>query len=289
MYIDLLEKLLKYSITELFEDVKLKVLGFPYKCKFLGFREKNKLSIKESSLNFSMVTYDGKVAHFEFKKEYNYNDIYKFLMYSSILIYENKDDYELTVIYPKKIKKIIDSINFTSLRFMYNTVFLNDFNGDKILAKTKKRISSGKKINEYYYLNLALLPYMKSNKEKINLAIDALKVINKLQNKKKNSIMIILICLVETFLDESDVERLVKEVRMYKVGKILYEEGRKAGINESLQNMSSSTLNKGKHEAKIEVASEMIKFNEPIEKIIRYTGLDKYTIDSIYYNLRKLD
>ena len=88
-----------------------------------------------------MIAKDKKIVHFEFKKEYFYNDIYKFLVYSSFLIYENKDDFELILVYPRKARKIVKSMAFTSLRFVYTDVYLDCFNGDKLLMKLAAKAS----------------------------------------------------------------------------------------------------------------------------------------------------
>ena len=124
MDLNILDKLIEYAIIDVFEDTKLKILGFPYKCKFIKRREQENFYIKDATLNFTMIAKDNKIVHFEFKKEYFYNDIYKFLVYSSFLIYENKDDFELILVNPRKGRKVVKSMAFTSLRLVYTDVYL---------------------------------------------------------------------------------------------------------------------------------------------------------------------
>ena len=75
MDLNILDKLIEYAIIDIFEDTKLKILGFPYKCKFVKRREQDNFYIKDAILNFTMMTKDSKIVHFEFKKEYFYNYI----------------------------------------------------------------------------------------------------------------------------------------------------------------------------------------------------------------------
>lgn len=286
MDLNILDKLIEYAIIDVFEDTKLKILGFPYKCKFIKRREQENFYIKDATLNFTMIAKDNKIVHFEFKKEYFYNDIYKFLVYSSFLIYENKDDFELILVYPRKTRKIIKSIAFTSLRFVYTDVYLDCFNGDKILMKLSAKSSKNRRFRDEEYLALSLIPYMYSKRERITLIIEGLRLANSLNSKKKHSIIIIILILSEGFLDESDMLKLKKEIKMYKIGKMLLEEGKKKAADEVEKEISGKMVEKGKNQAKVEIAIDMMRNKEPLDKIMKYTGFDKETLEKIYYNFK---
>lgn len=283
MDLKVIHKLIEYAVIDIFENTKLKIIGFPYKCKFVKMRNMDDFNIKDAILNFTMITKDNKIAHFEFKKEYFYNDIYKFLVYSSFLIYENKDDFELIVVYPKKSKKTVRSMAFTSLRFLYTDVYLDYFNGDKLLLKLAAKVAKKKQLNDEEFLSLALLPYMFSTREKITFILEGLRLANSLDSKKKHSIIIIILILSEGFLDESDMYKLNKEIKMYKLGKMLFEEGKKQAIEEVEEELTLKMLEQGKNEAKVKIAMDMMKNKEPIEKITKYTGFDKPTLEKIYF------
>lgn len=286
MDLNILDKLIEYAIIDVFEDTKLKILGFPYKCKFIKRREQENFYIKDATLNFTMIAKDNKIVHFEFKKEYFYNDIYKFLVYSSFLIYENKDDFELILVYPRKARKIIKSMAFTSLRFVYTDVYLDCFNGDKLLMKLAAKASKNRRFRDEEYLALSLIPYMYSKRERITLIIEGLRLANSLNSKKKHSIIIIILILSEGFLDESDMLKLKKEIKMYKIGKMLLEEGKKKAADEVEREISGKMVEKGKNQAKVEIAIDMMKNKEPLDKIMKYTGFDKRTLEKIYYNFK---
>lgn len=289
MDLNILDKLIEYAIVDIFEDTKLKILGFPYKCKFVKRRDQKSFYIKDAMLNFTMIakdTKDNKIVHFEFKKEYCYNDIYKFLIYSSFLIYENKSDYELVLIYPRKMRRSVKNMSYTSLRFSYTDMYLDCFNGDTLLNKLSVKISKNKRMKDEDYLALSLIPYMYSKKEKIVLILDALRLANSLSSKKKYSVIIIILILSEDFLDESDILRLKKEIKMYKIGKMLIEEGKKKASTEIEKEVSNKMIEKGKNQAKVSIAVEMMKEQESLEKIMKYTGFSKETLKKIYYDFK---
>lgn len=286
MGLNVLDKLIEHAIVDIFEDTKLKILGFPYKCKFVRRREQSKFYIKDAILNFTMIAKDNKVVHFEFKKEYFYNDIYKFLVYSSFLIYENKNDYELILVYPKKSRNVIKNLAFTSLRFVYTDVYLDCFNGDKILVKLAYKISKKKRLTDEEYLILSLTPYMYSKRDRVSLIIEGLRVANSLNTKKKHSVIIIILILSESFLDESDMYKVKKEIEMYKIGKIIYEEGRRHASDELEKELSSRMIEKGKNQAKIQLAIDMMKNKEPLDMIMKYTNFTKKELEKIYYTFK---
>lgn len=286
MGLNILDKLIEYAIIDIFEDTKLKILGFPYKCKFVKRREQGSFYIKDAVLNFTMMTQKNKIVHFEFKKEYFYNDIYKFLVYSSFLIYENKYDYELVLVYPHRSRKIVKNMAFTSLRFFYTDMYLDCFNGDKILMKLSAKASKKKKFTDEEYLILSLTPYMYSKREKITLILEGLRLANDLNTKKKHSIIIIILVLAECFLDESDMYKIKKEVKMYKIGKMIFEEGIKSASSDVEKEISGKMIQKGKKQAKVEFAVEMMRNKEELDKIIRYTGFTKKELEKIYYTFK---
>lgn len=283
---NILDKIIEYSIIDIFENTKLKILGFPYKCRFVKRREQGDFYIKDAVLNFTMISKGDKLVHFEFKKDYFYNDIYKFLVYSSFLIYENKNDFELVLVYPRKAKRVVKSMVFTSLRFVYTDVYLDYFNGDKLLMKFAHKVSRNKRFKDEEYLALALIPYMYSRREKINLILEGLRVANSLPSKKKHSVMIIILILSEGFLDESDMVKLKREIKMYKIGRMLIEEGRKEASYEVEKEISGKMLERGKKQAKVEIAIDMMRNKEPLEKIMKYTQFDKKTLEKIYYKFK---
>ena len=207
-------------------------------------------------------------------------------MYSSFLIYENKDDFELVVVYPSKSRKVIRSMAFTSLRFVYTDVYLDCFNGDKIIMKLASKVSRNRKLSDEEFLALSLIPYMYSKREKVNLIIEGLRLANSLNSKKKHNVIIIILILSEGFLDESDMIKIKREIQMYKIGKMLIEEGRKKAADEVERKVASRMIQKGKNQAKIEIAVDMMKNNEPLDKIMKYTGLDKNDLEKIYYDFK---
>ena len=152
--------------------------------------------------------------------------------------------------------------------------------------KLASKVSRNRKLSDEEFLALSLIPYMYSKREKVNLIIEGLRLANSLNSKKKHNVIIIILILSEGFLDESDMIKIKREIQMYKIGKMLIEEGRKKAADEVERKVASRMIQKGKNQAKIEIAVDMMKNNEPLDKIMKYTGLDKNDLEKIYYDFK---
>ncbi len=57
------------------------------------------------------------------------------------------------------------------------------------------------------------------------------------------------------FLDESDMYKIKREVKMYKIGKMIFEEGIKSASSDVEREISGKMIQKGKNQAKGRVCS----------------------------------
>ena len=154
----------------------------------------------------------------------------------------------------------------------------------RFLMRLSAKASKKKKFTDEEYLILSLTPYMYSKREKITLILEGLRVANDL-NTKKHSIIIIILVLAECFLDESDMYKIKREVKMYKIGKMIFEEGIKSASSDVEREISGKMIQKGKNQAKVEFAVEMMKNKEELNKIIKYTGFTKKELEKFIIHL----
>ena len=76
--------------------------------------------------------------------------------------------------------------------------------------------------------------------------------------------------------------KLFETAEIYKFNRKEYQEYEDSlKYYRDLKNSLDTAKEEGKIEGKIEIAKEMLKENEPIEKIMRYTGLTKEEIEKL--------
>ena len=66
---------------------------------------------------------------------------------------------------------------------------------------------------------------------------------------------------------------------------MLLEEGKKKAADEVEREISGKMV-EGKNQAKVEIAIDMMRNKEPLDKIMKYTGFDKGLSEKIYYNFK---
>jgi hypothetical protein len=91
-----------------------------------------------------------------------------------------------------------------------------------------------------------------------------------------------LIKLIKMIVQEKIFQRLFETAEIAKFSpqeKDEYEESLKS--YRDLKNVIDTAYGEGKNEDKIEIAKEMKASNEPIEMIIKYTGLSKEQIEKL--------
>lgn len=108
------------------------------------------------------------------------------------------------------------------------------------------------------------------------------KAIEKKQPSSKNSNFVKRQSIMTDFA-EKYVNPLTAEIAKFTPAQIQsYEDSLK--YYRDLKNSLDTAKEEGFEEGKIEVAKEMLKDNEPLEKIIKYTGLTKKQIEQIKRN-----
>ena len=101
----------------------------------------------------------------------------------------------------------------------------------------------------------------------------ALKNLSKLENRPKE----LKDKIFDKLFAEAEIAKFSKkELREYEDSLKAYRD-----IKNSLDTAEEKGRKKGKMEGKIEVAREMLQDGEPIEKIIRYTGLSENEISEL--------
>ena len=144
---------------------------------------------------------------------------------------------------------------------------MNQYDGDAIYEDLKAKIGRNDILSDVDMLNLIFLPLMRNTIPRYELAANSVKLAQSISDTtKRNACIAASFVFAAKYLDEKDLKRLKEVLRMSELATMFVEEGRMEGRQE------------GKEEGRMEIAKDMLKENEPIEKIIRFVRLDESTI-----------
>lgn len=150
------------------------------------------------------------------------------------------------------------------LKKYVNNFIVIEFNMDEITKECYDRMMKGKEI-EYKYL--AMLNLGKEELEKLSRSDSIVEEYMKKLEELNND---------EVFIGPVRIEEDEKMIQ-----KTLLEDVKNEGKNEGLEIGTKQGLEKGMYESKIKIAKAMIKEQESIEKIIKYTSLTEDEIENL--------
>jgi len=179
-----------------------------------------------------------------------------------------------------------------------DTILMDNYDGNEIYKELNHKISAEQELTDVDMLNLIFLPLMRNTIPRNELAVNSVKLaqtiaditkrdaciaaafafgskyLNKKEMRKMREVLNVdvLAELIEERAEERVEERLEERV------KERLEERVKERLEERVDERLEEHLQEGIQKHAIESAKEMLKENEPIEKITRYLRLDESTI-----------
>ena len=94
------------------------------------------IQLDRLSVDFIYEVDNEKLIHFEFQSTKKNDDIYRFQLYDAHLISQYKKPIETYVIYTNDILKVNNELDYGSVKYKFNPIYMGNFSADKILNVT---------------------------------------------------------------------------------------------------------------------------------------------------------
>lgn len=198
--------------------------------------------IKEIQLDRLSVDFiyevDGeKLIHFEFQSTKKNDDIYRFQLYDAHLISQYKKPIETYVIYTNDILKVKNELDYGSVKYRFNPIYMCNFSADKILKDIKDKLVLGEELTLTDIAWLEFTPLMESKISKDKVIESALELSTDIRDKEvKIQCQTILLSLALKFNVEISDE-LGRKIRMSPLGQKIFDEGIERGIEKAIEKM----------------------------------------------------
>ena len=225
------------------------------------------VEVNDSSTDFVFLLEDDTYLHMEFQSTYSKKDLIRFAIYDMRLYERDGRDINTLIIYTADVAKADTELNTGSMAYRPSKIMMVDYNGDDIYKDLSGKIGSAEELTDKDMLNLIFLPLMQSTISRYELAENSIKLAQTITDEtRRNACIAAWFAFASKYLSKGEMEKLKEVLRMSELATMFVEEGRQEGRIE------------GRQEERIEVAKDMLKDNEPMEKIIRYLRLDESTI-----------
>lgn len=204
--------------------------------KVIGFAptEEVILELHKMFQDFNLVMEDGSWKHFEFQStDGGENDLKRFRMYEATTSYHNGVDVTTYVLYSGQIKHPVTVIKTGANIYQVIPIIMQDDSADKIIRNLQKKLKKHEKIEKGDLIPLILTPLMSgemSQKERIEAAFDITRSVVTVDESDLRKIEAMVYAMADKFLDSGDLEKLKEEIKMTRLGAMLYEDGIEVGI-----------------------------------------------------------
>ena len=209
------------------------------------------LHTEEFMEDFNYESDDEKIVHLEFESdELTKEDLMRFRGYEGVLSYQYKKDVITCVLCSSDVKELLCELKTGINTYRVKVIRLKDWNARTFLEDMKKKQEHAQPLEKKELLKLVLLPLMGgevSQKERIREGFHILS--GERENQKATELRQmegVLYALAEKFLEKKELEELKEEVKVTRLGQMLYDDGwndgEESGISRGMSTIVLSFL-----------------------------------------------
>jgi len=266
------------------KDVLLKILSENYRDKSLSAYGLDFPPIKEllptnlpviqvdekRSDNIFLLK-DGRILILEYESDVNQKNLLKYGHYAfrvSEAYYGKADKLIIAVIYTGEAVKAPKELNLGCVSIHTEQVFLSSFDGDKIYAELRYKVTNSIQLNDDDIMRFIILPLMGSTdkQKRIEEAVDLAKLVS--DEKIQAFVIAGVLTASDKFIDRDYSNRIKEWLRMTKVGQ-LYEEEKIEAVIEAVR------------KSKFEIAKNLLENGADIALVMKSTGLTRADINRL--------
>jgi hypothetical protein len=184
------------------------------------------------------------------------------MLYDARLYKKDCRKIRTVIVYSGNIKRAVNELDAGSINYRVATVFMNQYDGDQILAELRNKVKQSEKLSELDRINLIFLPLMKTRLNKNDVALEAIELAQEIKDNEQRLLCIgAIVGISDKFIDREYINKLKEVLKMTRVGLELRQEGEKQKV--------------------IEVAMNLLALGVDMAIIIKSTGLSEAEIKEL--------
>lgn len=208
------------------------------------------VEVSESAMDFVFLLEDDTYLHFEFQTAYSKHDLLRFIHYDARLFERDGREVRTVIIYSSDVAKPPGSLRIGSLTYAPDAVMMGDYDGKATYAALKSKIQSGGELTDIDIMSLCLLPLMRNDMPRGELAVNSIRLALTITDKaKRDACISSAYALAERYLGAVDITNIKGLLKMsnilveYIAGEV---EGKvEAKLSAKLSNVAKSLLQDG--------------------------------------------
>lgn len=218
-------------------------------------------------MNFRME--DGTIKHFEFQStNEGVIGLKRFRLYEALLSYQFNTSVETYVLFSGNIKNPMTEFTEGINTFKIHPIIMSDKDANEVITRLQDKVSSKERIEKPELLALALTPLMGGlmvQKERMKAVYQITRHAITDSSEDLRKVEALIYIMADKFLDTVEMEELKEEIKMTRLGQMLYEDGKTKGFSE------------GRMEGRMEGVLSMCKKlgllkSDTIQQVIEHCG-----------------
>ncbi|MBQ8559681.1 MAG: hypothetical protein IJ439_06860 [Tyzzerella sp.] len=194
------------------------------------------LELKKGFEDFNFLMSDDSIKHFEFQSTNEGKiGLKRFRVYESQMSYQQERAVTTYVLFSGAIKNPMTEFTEGINTYRIEPIIMQDKDADEVIAQLQRKVDSEEEITKADLLPLVLSPIMggkMSQKERVSAAYDITRKATGVDAEVIRKVEAVIYIMADKFLDSAEMEQLKKEIKMTRLGKMLYDDGKEAKLKE---------------------------------------------------------
>ena len=238
------------TVMHFFADEVLPFLNIPGKVIGFAPTELVRLDIQKFFQDFNLVMEDGSWKHFEFQStDGGIKDLKRFRVYEAVTSYQYSVPVTTYVLYSGNIchpaTQFTEGVNTYRVR----PILMQEMDAGKNFRELRKKIQTGS-LAKGDLVSLALCPLMGGDIPQKNRIKDAFELLKEagdiLDSEETQKIEAVIYAMAEKFLEKMDLEEVMEEISMTRLGEMLVNKGYDSGYGTGYDTGHSKGVEEGK-------------------------------------------
>ncbi len=215
---------------DVFKDSAVSFFGIDVNIIAPALTEIKDIVINTNFTDYTFYASDNSILHFEFQTTKKKKDIQRFMFYDASLNYSQDKIIRTIVVYSSEIENAPSQYDAGSIKYKVENFYMSNLDGDKNFEEVKSKVHAGQQLSKKDILNLTFVPLMRSNRSKVDRAVDSIRLANEIEDTEmKKATLSILYAFIDKFADKNSKNKIMEEFSMTEIGRMLYEKGIKEG------------------------------------------------------------
>ncbi len=229
------DAVLKIS-AEFFRDEVIPCLGIEGTPIAIAPTELLHLELQKRYLDFNYVMEDESWSHFEFQSTpVTLADMRRFRLYDALIGIQYGVSITTYVLFSGNIKNPMTELTEGMNTYRIVPIVMQNKNADEVLATLQQKLETHEAVTKADLLPLVLSPLMGGQTTLSERIVTAFRITRQVTTITKHEIQKVeamMYAMADKFLDDADMEQLKKEIRMTRLGQMLYEDAKAEGKTE---------------------------------------------------------